>query len=227
MGYAVCMPAVKAKIFEARLERLPGNLGWVIARVPFDVQKTWGTGGRMKVKVEIAGELFRKSLFPTREGTHFLLVNNRMQQLAKAKVGSIMRFKISPDTEERKVINPAELTTLLKRENEVRKWYETMNHSTRYEIAKWVAQPKSDASRSKRAQQIVDRLASTMAAEVELPPQIAIALDRTPYARKGWERMTPLQRRSSLLAIFYYQSAESRAKRLAKVVQEAAKRGSR
>jgi uncharacterized protein YdeI (YjbR/CyaY-like superfamily) len=221
------MAAVKAKTFDARLERLRGNLGWVIARVPFDVQKTWGTRARVKVKVEIAGELFRKSLFPTREGAHFLLVNNRMQQLAKAKVGSVMRFKITPDTEERKVINPAELTTLLKREKEVRKWYETMSHSTRYEIAKWAAQPRSSVSRGKRAQQMIERLASAMAAEIELPPQIAIALDRTPYARKGWEMMTPLQRRNSLLAVFYYQSAESRAKRLAKVVEEAAKRGSR
>jgi uncharacterized protein YdeI (YjbR/CyaY-like superfamily) len=150
-----------------------------------------------------------------------------MQQLAKAKAGSIVRFKISPDTEERKVINPAEFTSLLKLETEVRKWYEGLNHSTRYEIAKWIAQPTSDSSRRKRAQQMIDRLASTMAAEIELPPQIAIALDRTPYARKGWEMMTPLQRRNNLLAIFYYQSAGSRAKRLTKVVEEAAKRGSR
>ena len=34
------------------------------------------------------------------------------------------------------------------------------------------------------------------------------AFQRQPLARKGWEAMTPVQRRNHLLGIFYYQSAE-------------------
>jgi hypothetical protein len=67
------------KTFKATLERLRINLGWVIAFVPFDVKKVWGMGGRPKVRGEINGFEFRTSLFPTREGRHFILVNKQMQ----------------------------------------------------------------------------------------------------------------------------------------------------
>src|SRR5437879_3466432 len=64
-----------AKTFRAVLERMRSNLGWVIVRVPFSVEKTWGKRGMTRVKGEINGFPFRKSLFPTRGGQHFLLVN--------------------------------------------------------------------------------------------------------------------------------------------------------
>jgi len=44
---------------------------------------------------------------------------------------------------------------------------------------------------------------------------------RQTLARKGWEAMTPNQRRRLLLAIFYYQSVEARERRTAKAVEEA------
>ena len=57
-----------AKRFRAVLEPLEGGLGWVVARVPFDVQAAWKTMVRLRVKVEVGGEVFRTSLFAYREG---------------------------------------------------------------------------------------------------------------------------------------------------------------
>ena len=61
------------KCFKAALERMPSNLGWVIARIPLDVPKVWGTRGMLKVKGEINGFRIRTSLFPTGKGYHYLL----------------------------------------------------------------------------------------------------------------------------------------------------------
>ena len=77
-------PKQVRKSFEATLERLRSNLGWVVIRIPFNVQKTWGTRGMFRVKGEINGFAFRTSLFPTRKGEHFLLVNKKMQAGARA-----------------------------------------------------------------------------------------------------------------------------------------------
>jgi hypothetical protein len=44
---------------------------------------------------------------------------------------------------------------------------------------------------------------------------------RQPLALKGWEAMTPVQRRGHLLGIFYNQSADARERRAAKAVEEA------
>src|SRR5580700_2466041 len=97
-----------SKRFEARLERLRSRLNWIIIYVPFDAAKVWGLRGQIKVKGEINGSAFRTSLFPTREGRHFLLVNKRMQKGAHAFEGSVARFQIEHDVGERIVIFPSE-----------------------------------------------------------------------------------------------------------------------
>src|SRR6185503_3541362 len=96
-----------SRSFSAPLERLRSGLGWVIVRIPLDVAAVWGKGGRLPVKGEINGFPFRTSLFPTREGKHFLLINKRMQTGAHAKIGTVAQVRLEPDNEERKVEIPA------------------------------------------------------------------------------------------------------------------------
>jgi uncharacterized protein YdeI (YjbR/CyaY-like superfamily) len=60
----------------------------------------------------------------------------------------------------------------------------------------------------------------TMEAEHELPPVLQAAFVQNPLARKGWEKMPASHRRSHLMGIFGYKSPESRAKRLAKALDE-------
>jgi uncharacterized protein YdeI (YjbR/CyaY-like superfamily) len=57
-----------------------------------------------------------------------------------------------------------------------------------------------------------------MEAEVELPPLIAAAFRRSPKARAAWDKLTPLQRRNQLMAVFYYQTPDARQRRLDKVI---------
>ena len=49
-------------------------------------------------------------------------------------------------------------------------------------------------------------------------------MEDQPLARKGWEAMTPIQRRRHLMAIYYYQSVESRERRAEQTVEEALRR---
>src|ERR1700687_434739 len=106
-------PAPAAKRFDARLERLRSRLNWIIVRMPFHAAKVWGMRGQIKVKGEINGFAFRTSLFPTREGWHFLLVNKRMQKGSRAVEGSVARFQIELDSEERTITVPNELKRIL------------------------------------------------------------------------------------------------------------------
>ena len=76
----------------------------------------------------------------------------------------------------------------------------------------------------RRAQQMAERLLATMEAEVELPPIVARALRSRLNAKMGWERMTPMQRRSELMAVFYYQTPEARERRVQKLVEAAERR---
>jgi len=222
MAKPIKKAAPVARSFTAPLERLRSGLGWIIVRVPADVAKVWGSPGRLKVKGEINGFPFRTSLFPTREGTHFILINKRMQKGGQAYEGMMARVRLEPDTEERTVTVPAELKRVLSEERALLRWFEKLNYSTQKWIADWVTDVKNTDARVRRSEQVAEQLLSTMEAERELPPMIQLAFTRNPRAREGWEQMSPIRRRGQLLAIFYYRTPESRAKRLAKVVEEAA-----
>jgi uncharacterized protein YdeI (YjbR/CyaY-like superfamily) len=214
-------PKRVTKSFHATLERLRSNLGWVIIRIPFNVQKIWGTRGMFRVKGEINGFAFRTSLFPTRKGEHFLLVNKKMQAGAHASEGSTAEFFLEPDTEERVVIVPAEFKRILAEDRSFRRWFDALSYSIRKWISDWIVQPKSTASRVRRAEQVAEQLFSAMEAERELPPALKLAFTRDPRALDGWNLMSPSHRRSQLIAIFYYRSPEARARRTQKVVAEA------
>jgi uncharacterized protein YdeI (YjbR/CyaY-like superfamily) len=210
-----------AKRFRAVLELLPGGLGWVMAWLPFDVTTAWKKMVRLRVKVEVGGEVFRTSLFPdAQRGGHFVLVNKKMQKAAGAGVGAMVDFTVAPDLEEREPTVPLELAKLLKTQKRLTKWYEGLSEPRRWEIAKWIDGVKSAEARQRRAEQIAERLMSTMEGEKELPPVLEVAFRRTPAARKGWEAMTKAQRRSNLMAVFHYQSPEARERRLRKVVED-------
>ncbi len=214
------MSRSSAKTFSAVLEPLRNGLGWVIARVPFDIQKAWPVRNRLRVRGEIEGFAFRTSLFAeSRGGGHFLLVNKKMQAGAKARVAEKVRIKLEPDLEERPAAIPAELEKELQGDRKLRKWFDGMSPSMRREIGKWVDEPKGAATRLRRAEKMAERLMQAMEGEEEPPPVLRIAFQRHPGAHEGWNKLTATQRRNYLLAIFYYESVEARERRAAKVVE--------
>lgn len=202
--------------------RMESGLGWVIAHVPFDVREAWGAGGRPKVKGEINGFPFRTSLFPTSEGTHFVLVNKRMQRGAKVVAGIKAKFRLELDTEERVAALPAEMKRIFAEERALGRWHDKLTYSVKKWIADWVTQPKSADARTRRAEQVSEQLLAAMEGERELPPILQVAFARNPQARQGWEIMSATQRRGQLIAIFYYRSPEARARRVEKILQAAA-----
>jgi uncharacterized protein YdeI (YjbR/CyaY-like superfamily) len=211
-------PAVKN--FQAVLERMEGNLGWVIIRLPFDAAKLWGKRGQLRIQGDINGFAFSSAIFPTGQGRHFLLVNKKMQKGGKVAPGLKAKFRLQPDTTPRQVAPPKELLRELGQSKRLLKFYESMNQSTRYWIAKWTSDPKSSDARTRRSQQIAERLMETMEAEKALPPMIEIALRQNPRARERWEQISQSHRRSHLMGIFYYRTPEARTRRLNKCVNE-------
>jgi uncharacterized protein YdeI (YjbR/CyaY-like superfamily) len=214
-------PKRAVRSFHATLERLRSNLGWVVIRIPFNIQKTWGTRGMFRVKGEINGFPFRTSLFPTRKGEHFLLVNKKMQAGAHASEGTTAEFLLEPDTEERVAVVPAEFKRFLAQDRSFRQWFDALSYSIRKWISDWIVQPKSAEARVRRAEQVAEQLFSAIEAEHDLPPTLKLAFTRDPRALEGWKLMSASHRRGQLIAIFYYRSLDARERRIEKVVAEA------
>jgi hypothetical protein len=211
------MPA-RPRTFRASLEQGSLALGWTIAHVPFDPADAWPKMIRLRVRGEINGFAFRTSLFPDPRGGFYLLINHSMQKAAGTHLGDTANFLLEPDLDARAAELPDELAVLLDDEPGLRPWYDALTEYTRREIGKWISSVKTDASRMKRAEQMAERLLATMEAEVELPPLIATAFRRNPKARAAWDKLTPLQRRNQLIAVFYYQTSDARQRRIDKVI---------
>jgi uncharacterized protein YdeI (YjbR/CyaY-like superfamily) len=256
------------KSFTAVLEPLQTGLGWVVARVPFDIASTWPTRKGTRVRGEIEGFPFRTSLmayqsvvkvensenhpsgakarrllsaiYGTAEavpfqiqtfttgcypgGGHFLLVNRKMQMGAKVRVGARVKVELEPDLEDRPAVVPPELAQALKEDKRLRRWFDGLGTALRRDVGKWILEPKSAASRQRRADQVAEWMLLTMEGEIDPgdpPPLLKAAFLRQPLARAGWEAMTAAQRRSHLLGIFHYQSAAARERRAAQAVEDA------
>jgi len=213
--------ASATKRFEARLERMRSRLNWVVIHVPFDAAEVWGLRGQIKVKGEMNGFGFRTTLFPTGKGGHLLLVNKRLQKGGRAGEGSVARFEMELDSEERSVDIADELKRILSRERGLQRWYEKLNQSTRNDIAKWTSEPRSGEARRRRSEQIAERLLSVMEAERELPPVLQVAFARHERAREGWEKMSVSRRRGHLFGIYYYRTPEAQGRRVEKMLEDA------
>ena len=216
------------KSFTALLVPDGTELRWVIARVPFEMAKVWPVRKGRRVRGEIEGFEFRTSLFPDPRGKgQILLVNKKMQAGAKARAGEKVRIWLEPDLEEREILLPKELERELNADRRLRRWFNELSDSMRREIGKWADEPKSEESRMKRARRMAERLMQAMEGEEDPPPVLRAAFQRHPQARRGWDALTPAQRRNHLLGIFYYETPEARERRAAKAIEDALKAGRR
>ena len=222
----MAIKAGTAKRFVALLAKGDRALGWTIIRVPFDPSAAWKEMIRLRVRGEVNGYSFRTSFFPDAAGGFYLLINRAAQVGAGIGLGSRAEFVLEPDLDLRDAELPDELAALLDEADGLREWYDGMTEYARREIGKWVLGVKSDEARMRRAEQMAERLLATMEAEVELPPLMEAAFRARPKASAGWAKMTDTQRRSELMAVFYYQTPEARQKRLAKLCEAAEKRAS-
>lgn len=209
------------QLFRSLLKPDGTNLKWVIAQVPFAPAKVWKTRNRMRVKGTINGFAFRTSLFGSAEKGYVILVNKTMQKGAQAYVGDLAEFTLEPDLEERSAAVPPELAKLLKQDRALQRWFDALSYSYRKYMSDDVRKPKKPEARQRRAEQLVERMMLAMEGEEVLPPILQVAFRKMPLAKTGWDAMTPVQRRSHLLGIFYYQSPEARERRAQKAVEEA------
>ena len=239
MGYFVCpMPTT----FQAPLETLQAGMSWTAVRLPFDPTDldptgAWPVNGKLRVKGTIRaasrdGETlsFSASLIRTKERGCFLLVTAKMRKTTRLVAGALAEITLAPDLELRAATPPPELAKLLKADRTVRKWFETLNYSTRKYIADQISEPKSAEGRLRRAEQWMERILLVMDGEESPPPILQVAFRRQPLARTGWYALTPIQRRNALFGIFTCVSPEAQAKRIERIVadaMQAAKRNSK
>ena len=141
--------------FRTRLtSRGPGG-AWTFLKVPFSVEKEFGSKARIAVAGTINGFAFQNSLMPNGDGTHSMMVSKSLQAGAKAAAGDLVSVALAVDRSERVVTVPPELKIVLSRNKKAAIAFKALSYSHRKEFADWVASAKREETRASRAEKAI------------------------------------------------------------------------
>ena len=145
----------KAHGFDAIIEEA-GNGGACVA-VPFDVEKTFGTRGRLKVQATFDGVPYRGSVAPM-GGRHILGIRKDIREALGKGHGDTVRVELTLDTAPRTVEVPPDLATALADRPAASAFFESLSYTHRKEFAGWITGAQRPETRDRRLQRTLDKL---------------------------------------------------------------------
>jgi hypothetical protein len=137
--------------------RGPGG-SWAHMPIPFNVEKTFGTKGRVAVRGTINGIAYRSSILPRGDGTHSMALNQTIRAAAGASIGDSVKVVMEPDTAKRTVAVPPYLKGALAAAAQD-KTFAALSYSHRKELVDWIAQAKMPETRARRMEKCLQMLA--------------------------------------------------------------------
>jgi len=141
--------------FQAVLEPVYLGISSVMVRIPFDPVEVWPVRSKLRVKgairpANLAAEAisFATSLLRSQQHGYFLLVTGRMRKALQVSVGAHLEITLEPDLDELAATPPPEFAKILKSDRSLKKWFATLNYSTRKYIADDIQAVKSAPRRA-------------------------------------------------------------------------------
>jgi bifunctional DNA-binding transcriptional regulator/antitoxin component of YhaV-PrlF toxin-antitoxin module len=146
------------KTFRAILEKDDQTSGTGVA-MPFDVEKVFGTRGRVPVRGTINGFAFRSTLAPY-GGRHYLPVNKALREGAGAQAGDRVEITLERDQEERVVTAPPDLVKALRANKAAQAAWDGLSYTHRREYVESIEEAKKPETRLRRLGNAVEALAA-------------------------------------------------------------------
>ncbi len=146
------------KEFKVKLEGIGKGASWTILKVPFSVEKVFGTRARVPVRGTINGFAFRSTLFPMGGSAHTLMVNKAMCAGAKCAPGDTVKVVMELDTTPRVVKTPPDLQKALAKNKAARERWDGLSYTHRREFANWITGAKQPETRDRRLAKTLEML---------------------------------------------------------------------
>ncbi|HTJ50092.1 MAG TPA: YdeI/OmpD-associated family protein [Cyclobacteriaceae bacterium] len=146
------------KKFEAVLENPEGKIDAAYISIPYDVEKTHGTKGQVKVKAWFDGYPYRGILANMGTGCHVILVRKDVRAAINKKVGDKIKVEIEADKEERRIEIPADLQDALASKKKAKDFFDKLSYTNRKEYVVWITSAKKEETRERRVQETITKL---------------------------------------------------------------------
>jgi hypothetical protein len=144
--------------FTAPLERLKTDYTWYFVEFPHDVQKEFGTRGRVRMKGLVNGVAVDRALMPQKSGVHIIILGGDIRRAAKLKkVGEPVTVEIWLDPEPDRVEIPEELAETLDFIPEMKTAWDKLTPGMQRNMSYWVGSAKTTATRAKRIAELLRR----------------------------------------------------------------------
>jgi len=141
--------------FKARIEDAGG--GGACVYFPYDVEKEFGTRGRVPVKVTFNGVPYAGSMVKYGAPQHMLpMLKSIREQIGKG-AGESIDVVVWRDEEERTVEIPVDFKKVLKSEG-LLAGFEKLSYTHRKEYVRWIEEAKKEETRQRRVEKAVAML---------------------------------------------------------------------
>lgn len=129
-------------------------------KIPFDVEKIFGTRARVPVRGTINGFAFRSSIFPMSGGNHYMAVNKQTREGAKAKGGETVSVVMERDDEPRTITPPGDFARALKANKAAQGMWDKLSYTHCKEHVRAIEEAKRPETRARRIERAIKDLAA-------------------------------------------------------------------
>jgi Bacteriocin-protection, YdeI or OmpD-Associated/Domain of unknown function (DUF1905) len=148
---------MKTYKFKARIEASTG--GGACVFFPYDVEKEFGTRGRVPVKATFDGVPYTGSMIKYGAPQHMLgILKNICEQIGKGP-GDMLEVTVEKDEAGRSVEVPPEFEMLLKKEK-VWAAFDELSYTHKKEYLRWITEARREETRASRQAKSVEMLRS-------------------------------------------------------------------
>ena len=141
--------------FKAGLQAGPSGGAYVF--FPYDVEKEFGTKGKVPVQATFDGVAYKGSLFKYSHSQHVLGVLKSIREQIRKQPGDTVDVAISKDEAVRTVEIPADFRNVLKKET-LLPAFEKLSYTHRKEYCRWITEAKKAETRLRRLEKAVEML---------------------------------------------------------------------
>lgn len=142
--------------YETILIKGPG-LG-VFAEFPFESAKIFGTRKAVRVKATFEGKMFRMSLLPRGNGTHWLHLRKEIRDAIGKDEGDTVSICIEKDENPPTIKVPEYLNWLLENEPDMMKKFNRLTRATKKFWVEFIEEVKSEEVKVQRINRLFDFL---------------------------------------------------------------------
>lgn len=146
--------------FEALLENPQPHMDAAFIAFPYDVRKTFGTNGMVKVRATFDGHPYRGVLANMGTKHHVILVRKDVRNAIGKQVGDTVEVTIERDVIERTVEIPEDLGKLFNRNKKLKDFFDSLSYTNRKEYVQWITSAKRINTRQNRVALTIEKLKS-------------------------------------------------------------------